>query len=153
MLLIYSVIDELSFLFKCSLGQPHDLQLCFTSALVTTFVYGSLMLSLLMVSIDRFWAVRYPFSYRARTGTISKVMSIAPWLITFIIVIVEFVVHMPDESTVDVDCSTLTIISFEKLIENSLITIAVCVTMVVLYSLIIKTIVHQVCRCFSLPSN
>jgi hypothetical protein len=98
-----------------------------------------------MISIDRFWAVRYPFWYIVKPEAISKMMAVSPWLITPMILIIEFLTHKDNKSEFNGHCSTIPIITFEKMTENSIITIVVCIAMIVLYSLIIRITVKQVC--------
>jgi 7 transmembrane receptor (rhodopsin family) len=125
-------------------GLPHDYGLCTISVAIVANLYWAVILSLLVVSIDRFWAVCFPFSYRKiNSKRVSLALTSFPWIISIGTACWDFISYESKEKYVR-DCGATEILTNVRIMVESTLYICICLIMATTYAVIFRRISHQV---------
>lgn len=60
---------------------PHDYDHCLYLSSFVIFLYAATMMSRIVVSVDRFWAIYFPFSYHTRKNRTVTFLMISSWIL------------------------------------------------------------------------
>jgi hypothetical protein len=107
------------------------------------FVYTASQTSLVMLTVDRFWAIHFPFSYHSRRKETLPVLLISSWVIPLTLSIVPLT-GWNRENLFDEKCIATSILDFRVLFLCTAVIVAMCILMIAMYCSIYLAVLRQV---------
>lgn len=132
-----------SFIFKAIDDMPHDFNQCLWVSSLVIFLYGASMQALVMMSVDRLWAIYFPFSYHSRTRNSVTIVLALSWIpAVFDGGLPLFGWNRKDEFKGK--CIVTLIMDTRKSILSSSYIFVSLIAMIIMYTMIYIAIVRQV---------
>ena len=122
---------------------PHDFNQCLWLSSIVIFCYGASMQALVMMSLDRFWAIYFPFSYHSRSRKSIVIILIISWFpAVFDGALPLFGWNRKDEFKGK--CIVTLIMDTRKSILSSSYIFISLIAMILMYTMIYAAIIRQV---------
>lgn len=142
---IFKIIKIFFFLFQFIVNMPHDFQQCLYLTSFVVFIYAVSMASVVAVSIDRFWAISFPISYRNNKlrRNVSRAIISTYWIVPFYLAMLP-IFDEDVEKRYRGKCVFTDILSQKLMLLHATNLSIGCAVMIVMYCVIFCKIAKQV---------
>lgn len=124
--------------------QPETFEICFALTVMMNFSYCASIASIFSISIERFWAVCNPFSYRMYfNGSIANILIATSWIYSLVAAATP-VFDGGVRGRFQGRCTLSSILSYGMLFFNFFSTFCGSLLMTILYGYIYRAIIKQV---------
>lgn len=123
--------------------RPHNFEACATLMIMIVLSSGASLTSVLALSISRFWAICFPFSYRNQnTARLDSLIIVTFWILP-VLTIFPLLFDSGMRSRFDNKCKMTTILSFNTMRLQSVFTLMYIALMIVLHYFMYKRLSVQ----------
>lgn len=124
--------------------RPHDFEKCFILMSLMMVVSGSTLTSMIALSVGRFWAICFPFSYRNQnTFRLNLIIIAASW-ITSVMAVMPLFTDQEIRSRFNKKCTITTFLTFSTFRTHSVTSTIYTVVIILLYFSMYRALTKQV---------
>lgn len=130
--------------------RPHGFEACSVLMILTIVVTGESLASMIALSVGRFWAICFPFSYKAQSKRLANgIIIVISWVVPVLTIIPILFDQELEGRFMKTKCTMMTFVNFHTMRIHSVSSCIHTSLMILLYFFMYLKLSKQVCPHFS----